>query len=466
LYPLHTYSGRGDRMDVVALGTGVLSCGIEDDYYSDTGTSQATPLVAALAGLIHEVNPALSAKTIKYIIVSTADGNIYDCTQKYINAQKAIEFAIAITGDTPPIAEPSGILLGQLTDIENEPINDGIVTAYKYDVGEGNLSGEDISEILLTGGKKGQYYTDVETNKNGEFELVLVPGNYYLNVSAEGYESTIIFDIKIEPEKVQYVERVLMLKEKEADIGVGIAQGYIRNALNGRYINGAEVVFRDGWNNKYGDVPSWWTSGTTITSNSAGYYSMELPYGNYTAEISKAGYIVGYVNIVVSEISNTIQQNFVITPILAENEYRVVLQWGKTPADLDAHLTGPTEGGNRFHIYYNNTKYVEAGKVVAKLDVDDINSYGPETITVTLKSDLDGIYRYSVHDFFNIFNDTTKALSLSGAKVMLYKGNSLILTASVPINKVGNLWTVFEIDGEDVRQINSMSFENFAQKIE
>lgn len=40
-------------------------------------------------------------------------------------------------------------------------------------------------------------------------------------------------------------------------------------------------------------------------------------------------------------------QDAVITPVLQDNEYRIVLTWGQSPRDLDSHITGPVNGGKR-----------------------------------------------------------------------------------------------------------------------
>ncbi|WP_447315671.1 YfaP family protein [Klebsiella michiganensis] len=52
---------------------------------------------------------------------------------------------------------------------------------------------------------------------------------------------------------------------------------------------------------------------------------------------------------------------------------RVVLGWGSSPSDLDSHMVYP---GN--HIFFDH-KLGDNGN----LDVDDTDSYGPETITLT-----------------------------------------------------------------------------------
>jgi hypothetical protein len=62
-----------------------------------------------------------------------------------------------------------------------------------------------------------------------------------------------------------------------------------------------------------------------------------------------------------------------------------------------------------------------------------------------------------VHDYTNKSKVFSKALSLSGAQVQLYKGSSLVASYHVPINQDGNLWRVFEIDNGKVVALNSIS---------
>ena len=180
---------------------------------------------------------------------------------------------------------------------------------------------------------------------------------------------------------------------------------------------------------------------------------------SYTAEFSKEGFVTGYANVVCFE-GNATSQDGSMTPILNENEYRIVLTWGETPWDLDSHLSGPrNEDGDRFHVYFSNrsaTASTEDGNVtVAKLDHDDTSSYGPETITL-IKLSNDGVYHYAVHDYSNKYSSESKALSMSGAKIVVYHGNSVIATFNVPINKVGTVWNVFDIQGNQLIPVNTM----------
>lgn len=129
---------------------------------------------------------------------------------------------------------------------------------------------------------------------------------------------------------------------------------------------------------------------------------------------------------------------------------RVVLGWGRSPFDLDSHMVYPEN-----HIFFAN-KLGDNGN----LDVDDIDSYGPETITLTRRENGKP-YIYAVHDYSNQSDPDTKNLSNSEAKVFVYVGESLVRTYYVPKNQSGNLWTVFKVNEngaiEDVNNIKGIS---------
>src|SRR5699024_2231495 len=126
-------------------------------------------------------------------------------------------------------------------------------------------------------------------------------------------------------------------------------------------------------------------------------------------------------------------------------------------SDLDSHLTGPkADGSGRFHIYFANKNYVDDNSEV-NLDVDDVSSYGPETVTV-LKHSSNGTYKYNVFNYSGawITDDNKNDLSKSSAKVEVYKGNALVKTYNVPTNKEGNMWKVFEVVDGEIRTVNSI----------
>jgi hypothetical protein len=152
------------------------------------------------------------------------------------------------------------------------------------------------------------------------------------------------------------------------------------------------------------------------------------------------------------------EQNGEVTPILNNDEIRIVLNWGSTPRDLDSHLNGPTNGGSRFHTFYENYTYTSNNIMTVQLDVDDTDSYGPETTTIYHQDD--GIYKFTVHDYTNRDSSSSMALANSGAYVRVYIAGNLE-TYYVP-NQAGTAWDVFEYNSETdtITVLNTMYYHN------
>ena len=154
----------------------------------------------------------------------------------------------------------------------------------------------------------------------------------------------------------------------------------------------------------------------------------------------------GYSTLTAKCLCNSL--TYALSPIQNElGAIRIVLSWGKDPSDLDSHLSSQGE-----HIFYSNKK-----GWFSNLDVDDIDSFGPET--VTLKKRKQGKqYIYAVHDFSNKTNPSSKEMSLSNAKVFVYTGSSLVKTYYIPRNVPGNLWVLFKITEEgEILDINKIT---------
>lgn len=154
--------------------------------------------------------------------------------------------------------------------------------------------------------------------------------------------------------------------------------------------------------------------------------------------------------------------SYALSPVMKGlDSIRVVLTWGQSPEDLDSHMVYP---GN--HIYYEHKEGADGN-----LDVDDTDSFGPETVTINKK--LYGQdYVYAVHDFTDRLDPSTTNLSTSQAKVFVYVGESLVRTYYVPTGKEGNLWTVFRISKageiEDINHFTGVNLQtnNVAQELQ
>lgn len=118
---------------------------------------------------------------------------------------------------------------------------------------------------------------------------------------------------------------------------------------------------------------------------------------------------------------------------------RAVLTWGARPSDLDSHLAYKDN-----HVFFREKEGDEA-----HLDVDDTDSYGPETVTIVHRQE-NKAYLYAIHDYSNGNSNSTKTLGESGATVHVYIGQTLMRTYKVKPKKIGNIWVVFAIDEEGV----------------
>jgi len=98
-----TFSNYGDYVDVVAPGDSIASTYTGGQYAALSGTSMASPHVAALAGLIRSVNPSLTNVEVMEIMRQTATDlgePGYDQYYGYgeIDAQKALSTAVSYAG--------------------------------------------------------------------------------------------------------------------------------------------------------------------------------------------------------------------------------------------------------------------------------------------------------------------------------------------------------------------------------
>lgn len=219
-----------------------------------------------------------------------------------------------------------------------------------------------------------------------------------------------------------------------ADVSIDILSATVKD----KRIEGASVTLqRNGAQS---------VSGITNTSGS-------ISLGTSFADNKDALLIVkkeGYSNLVVK--CPCAGMTYAISPVMTNLDgMRVVLSWGEKPFDLDSHLIFP--GG---HIYFDSKEGTDAN-----LDVDDTDSYGPETVTIS-KKHFGESYIYAVQDYSNKGLPNSNYLSASKAKVFVYVGSSTVRSYSVPAGKRGNIWTVFKLNPNgEFEDINSVTSANF-----
>ncbi len=135
--------------------------------------------------------------------------------------------------------------------------------------------------------------------------------------------------------------------------------------------------------------------------------------------------------------------SFAMSPVIINDETRIVLNWGAIPDDLDSHLVTPLIEGSTFHVYYSDRGDL-LNAPYAALDVDDVTSYGPETITLTKR--FPGTYHYFVHNY-----SETDSFPVSEACVKFYSKDGLLRSVTPPSSGTGLYWHVATLDGTSGR---------------
>jgi uncharacterized protein YfaP (DUF2135 family) len=391
--------------------SGQTAIGSNNDWGSTNGTAIAQasassgafalPVGSKDAALIATLQPG--AYTVQ---ISGADGG------SGVAIFEAYEIVAPAVPSTPP---SSTTATGTLRGI----IRDGVTN--------NGVSGVALAFTDSTGAAVGS----ATTGSTGEYSATLPATTVRVAVSASGYVSTLLLATVVANTTTQ-ADNVLFAQNIA---GTGTISGRITNAFTGVGLPGATVQLRAGANITSGTVVA------TGTTNSSGDFTINANSGTYTAEVSLTGFVTTDFVVVAVGGRTISNQNYTVTPVLSGSELRVVLTWGASPRDLDSHLTGPVSGGSsRFHVYYSSKSTTGV-----KLDVDDTESYGPETVTIS--EFAPGIYRYSVHDYTNRGSSSSTGLSSSGAQVKVFQGSSLVTTFNVPTGQTGSLWTVFEMDG-------------------
>ncbi len=449
------FSNYGNRVDVVAPGVNIYSSVASSDsgYDSYDGTSMAAPHVSGVAAMVWAANPGLSGAQLKEIITDAANNYGLQVdderntvpegdrrTYHQVNAKAAVELALGVSPE---------LTTGRLT---------GQVIAATVDGSDGAAIAN--AHIALYSGINDPAITQTTSDVGGHYSIDnIATGRYYLEIAAEGYIPETFF-VQIEAGVTTHINRLRAIPSSTSDGTIG---GLVINAYTGGTVNSEITLdFRRGIDynpDSPGDIAK------SITTSS-GTYQVTLPAGNYTVTARGEGYITttSYVYSFGGVTINS--QNVVISPEFSggDSSIRFVLTWGELPSDLDSHLVGPTEDGESFHIYYENMTYhdnsIDTSSFNAILDVDDVSSFGPETVTIN--NLIDGTYDYYIQDYSHLSSTTSNYLRNSQAVIRIYNANNeLLRTFNVPTGgSASTIWHVFKlevINGEySIVPINTM----------
>lgn len=280
------------------------------------------------------------------------------------------------------------------------------------------------------------------TDSQGDFKADnLTSGTYKVVVSATGYTSYTA-TVTVESTGETVVESFLMVNRQ--NVLSQTITGDIMDAVTGNGVTETSYMLRNGRNIQTGAGIE---SGTFPEST----FTLTLAPGTYTLEVRKDDYITAFSTITVTESSAT-GTHITLTPIGGSGEVgngiiRIVLTWNEQPWDLDSHLFGPISNdvSGFFHTYYAGREYYDESLLVADLDRDDTDSYGPETTTIH-EIRTGNAYSFYVHDYTNLSSSNSTAMSMSGAVVRVYNDNTLVRTFAIPVGRDGTVWHVFDYD--------------------
>lgn len=330
--------------------------------------------------------------------------------------------------------------------VENIP-QIGYITGYVYDEENNPLKGIDVQVKSL------HYNTEVcegSTDENGcyQFKVPMDDGGNFEICIRSGEKEAYIYDIIVDSRtEIYYAENMYLSLDETCicDMEILLCDAFHLGESSDSYsqmtrLNNAILIIREGIHNKSGKVVE------ECTSDENGYVYVKLPAGCYTGEIRKEGYETSYFTIIVKPDNLFVQS--LTSPTLKDEEIRIVLSWDAIPSDLDAHLFTPYQGenGEMQHIGY----YERNDEYGNNLDVDDMDGYGPETITITDLSE--GVYKYYVTDFSECQQKAYDSYSMSesGATVTIYGSRGQLASFHVPPNRQGVIWEVFEIRNKQI----------------
>ena len=218
-----------------------------------------------------------------------------------------------------------------------------------------------------------------------------------------------------------------------ADTSVSVLDATIKNKV----LSNVEVTFqKDG------------QSSIKTKTDSKGVATLPTPFGDDSANVIMILKKDGYASMAVKCPCDGFV--YAMSPVLENlDSLRVVLQWDNQPKDMDLHAYFENN-----HIYFSDR---HGDKVY--LDVDDMDGFGPETITIQKRKNGQK-YVFFVHTFSSWAQEirdgagkyTLPLDKLKNVKVYVYIGSSLVRTYNMPQIPNGlqnaRIWVPFYIDEE------------------
>ncbi|WCL49937.1 Cna protein B-type domain protein [Leptospira sp. GIMC2001] len=263
----------------------------------------------------------------------------------------------------------------------------------------------------------------------------LSAGQWKVRFVSAGYQ-TVEGIVNIQANAVTNFDIITMVPGSHNPASIsGRAINAIYNNSSG--MNGLTVRLRPGVNVTSGAYATAIDGVTTLpastTATDGSFAITNVPPGNYTLEVSGSSIATAYRTVISAGNDTPSNQNILVTPVLSNDEMRIVLSWNAKPRDLDSHLEF---GSSKPHQVVWNDRNKLGGD--AKLDVDVVNGFGPETVTLKGSAWSQTRRGYSIYNWSNEAN-----MSTSGAVIRVYKKTGLVRTYSVGSGQISRWWQIF-----------------------
>lgn len=262
-------------------------------------------------------------------------------------------------------------------------------------------------------------------------------GRYYVQTATEDCIIRIETDSAGNVISANAWNEIILLNANLKDM-TGHLSGVVLDAVTGEGVPQASLTFRpDKKENKE----------EKTKTDAAGIFSIDLKPDVYTIKITADDYIEEEFLFVMEEGKNYSGGQFTVSPELTKGTARIVLEWSAEPQDLDSYLMGENDKGKNVFVNFRNMRARSGSDLIAELDLDETDGYGPETTTIY---DLNGVYEFQVADFRR-----TGTMKQYGAVVKVYlPGKAPVTITIAPDADVKDIWIVCEIDHGKLNIIN------------
>ncbi len=245
-----TFSSRGPspwgevKPEVAAPGVQIRSSLPGGTYGLKSGTSMAAPHVAGLVALMLQADASLTVDEVEAIITSSAEPLEAEVPNDSSGWGRIDAYRAAA------VALQAGFVDGVITrNPDDQPLPTAKIAAYNH-----------VGELLAT----------VQADATGRYHLALPPGRYNMEARAFGYEAQTASDVLVQ------AALTTTLDIRLSPAPSGVLWGQVTNAETSGPVS-AQISI-DG-------APA-----LTTSDPQTGQYSMPLPMGTYTVQVSQNGY--------------------------------------------------------------------------------------------------------------------------------------------------------------------------------